>query len=329
MPRSATRCSADANAFGTDISDLYNGDGEFTFRGSCNTADHITYTRDDIDDPNTPAAVVGALRAPDSAETDGVIGKLSLSWTPDDNTLLYVTWSEGFRPGLLNRPGGAAGPNGFIVPFDLDTDDVINYEAGWKLDLLDRTLRFNGSIFYVEVEDLQTTIFDPSIVNLFFSDNAADAEIFGIEGNFVWNATDNLTVSGAFSFLDTEITKVLTPTNDVRKGDDLAFAPEFQGNLRARYHWYLDSGMTMHVMPHVSYSSESQSDVITINNAEVDSWVLVGATFGLSRDNWSAELFVDNLFDEEAEISSSFVFDRFRPTMARPQTVGLRISFDL
>ena len=318
----------DANAFGTDISDLYNGDGEFTFRGSCDAAQRITYTRDDIDDPATPAAVVGALRAPDAAETDGVIGKLSLSWTPDDNTLLYATWSEGFRPGLLNRPGGAAGPNGYTVPFALDTDDVVNIEAGWKLDLLDRTVRFNGSIFYIEIENLQTTIFDPSIVNLFFSDNAADAEILGIEGDFIWAATDNLTVSGAFSVLDSEITKVNTPTEDVRKGDELAFAPAFQANIRARYNWYLDSGMTMHVMPHLSYSSSAQSDVVVINNSEMDSWLLAGITMGVAKDTWSAELFVDNLFDEEAELSRSFVFDRERVSYARPQTVGLRVSFD-
>jgi outer membrane receptor protein involved in Fe transport len=137
-----------------------------------------------------------------------------------------------------------------------------------------------------------------------------------------------LTVSGAFSILDTEITKVLTPTNDVRKGDELAYAPSFQGNLRARYEWYLDSGMALHVMPHVSYSSTSQSDVVAINNSEIDSWLLAGLTFGVSKDEWSAEVFVDNMFDEQAELSRSFVFDRERVTYARPQTVGLRFSYD-
>ncbi len=320
--------SADVNAFGTDISDLYNGDGQFTFRGSCDPADQITYTVDDINDPATPAAVVGALNAPDSAQTDGVIGKFNLSWTPNDNTLLYATWSEGFRPGLLNRPGGASGPNGYTVPFALQTDDVVNFEAGWKLDLLDRSLRFNGSVFFVQIDNLQTTIFDPSIVNLFFSDNAADAEIRGIEGDFIWNASANLTLSGAFSVLDTEITQVNTPTNDVRKADELAYAPNFQGNLRARYQWYLNSGLAVHLMPHVSFSSEAQSDVIAINNSEIDSWFLAGLTLGVSKDEWSAELFVDNLFDKRAELSRNFVFDRERVTYARPQTIGLRFSFD-
>ncbi len=319
---------ADVNAFGTDISDLYNGDGFFTFRGSCDPANHIRYSVDDIDDPSTPAAVVGALRAPDKAELDGVIGKFSLAWTPNDDSLYYFTWSEGFRPGLLNRPGGAAGPNGYTVPYDLDSDDVVNMEIGWKLDLADRTVRLNGSVFFADIEDLQTTIFDPSIVNLFFSDNAADAEILGLEADFVWAATDNLTISGAVSFLDTEITAVNTPTSDVVKGDELAFAPDFQGNLRARYDWYLDSGIEMHVMPHISWSSESQSDVITINNTEVDSWVMAGLSVGAAKDEWTATLYVDNLFDEEVELARSFVFDRARISYARPLTVGLRVTFD-
>jgi len=44
-------------------------------------------------------------------------------------------------------------------------------------------VRFNGSVFFVEIESMQTTIFDPSISNLFFSDNAADAEVMGFEGD--------------------------------------------------------------------------------------------------------------------------------------------------
>ena len=176
---------------------------------------------------------------------------------------------------------------------------------------------------------MQTTIFDPSIVNLFFSDNAADAEITGLEADFIWNASENLTISGAVSFLDTEITSVNTPTSDVVKGDELAFAPDFQGNLRARYEIFLDSGRIFHIMPHIAFSSESQSDVITINNTEVDSWFMAGISLGLSKDNWSGEIYIDNLLDDEIELSRNFVFDQNRVSYARPRTIGLRVSFDL
>lgn len=318
----------DVNAFGTDISDLYNDDGQITFRGTCDPAQQITYTMDTID--QAPDQVAAALRsAPDVAATDGVIGKASLSWRPNADQLWFATISEGFRPGLLNRPGGASGPGDYRVPFALDTDNVTNYEVGWKLDLA-QSLRVNGSLFFVEIDDLQTTIFDPSITNLFFSDNAANAEIWGLEGNVTWApaALPGLTVTGAFSFLDTEITEVLTPTEDVRQGDELAYAPNFQGNLRARYGWDLDNGMRAHVMPHVSYSDSAFTDIITINRMELDSWMMLGVTAGVSTASWTAELFVDNLTDEAAELTGSFVADRERVMLARPLTAGFRVSYD-
>ena len=320
--------AADKNAYGTNISDLYDGDGQFTYILSCNTDNHVTYTAATVD-ADTPAAVVGALQAPDVAKAEGNIGKVTLAYAPNDDAMLYVTWSEGFRAGLLNRPGGAAGPNGYTVPFALRPDTVTNSELGWKLNLLDNTMRFNGNVFSVQIQDLQTTIFDPSITNLFFSDNAANAEILGIEGDVVWNMTERLTLAGAFSALDTQITKVLTPTKDLKKGDNLAFAPSFQGNLRARYQWSNSNGSEMHVMPYISYSASSSSDVITINRAELESWTLAGLTAGMARNNWSAEVYVDNVFNEKAQLSSSFVYDRNRVSYARPMTVGVRLSLDL
>ncbi|MEL6258379.1 MAG: TonB-dependent receptor, partial [Pseudomonadota bacterium] len=279
---------------------------------------------------STQFAPDNTVGAPDSAQTDGVIFKGNISWTPTDDLLFYATYSEGFRPGLLNRPGGAAGPNGFTVPFALDTDDVQNYEIGWKTQLFNNSLQLNGSAFYVDIQRLQTTIFDPSITNLFFSDNAADAEIFGVEGDFIWAplAIDGLTIAGAFSVLDTEITDVLTPTGDVIEGTGLAFAPSFQGNLRARYEWDVSSDLTAHVMPQIVYSASSFSDIIEINKVELDSYTLFGLSAGVAKDQWSFEVFAENLGDERAEISNNFVFDRERTTIVRPRTFGMRVAFD-
>jgi outer membrane receptor protein involved in Fe transport len=269
--------------------------------------------------------------ANDTASDDGIIGKVSLSWTPDDDSLYYVTWSEGFRPGILNRPGGSTNPAGtFTVPFTVDTDNVTNIELGWKTDLLDGSLRFNGSIFRIEITDMQTGILDPSIANLFFSANAADAEVIGMEGDFIWQppSVEGLSISGGFSILDTEVTEVLIPTDDVIKGDSLAFAPELQTNLQARYEWQLDSGITAHVMPHMSYSDEVYTDIITINRLKLDSWVMFGLTAGLTTDDWSAELYVDNITDERAEVSGNFNFDVQQITVSRPLTTGVRFAYN-
>jgi outer membrane receptor protein involved in Fe transport len=309
-------------------------DIEVDFEGSANSSFFNKGVDDDaqafgtnISAQYAPDNTVGA---PDKAVADGTIFKATVDWRPIPGHMYYFTLSEGFRPGLLNRPGGAAGPNNFTVPFELETDDVTNVEVGLKSDFFDSTFRLNAALFFVDIERLQTTIFDPSITNLFFSDNAADAEVTGFEGDFSWLPafSDRLTVSGSFSFLDTEITKVITPTNDVRAGDELAFAPEFQGTLRARYEWDVRSGWTAHVMPMVSWSSESFSDVIVINRDKIDSWTMWGLTAGVANDKWSFELFGNNLSDERAEMARNFVFDRQRVTYAPPRTIGVRATLN-
>ncbi|MEE3236963.1 MAG: TonB-dependent receptor [Pseudomonadota bacterium] len=272
-----------------------------------------------------------SVGAPDKAATDGTIFKVTAAYRPSEDQMWYGTISEGFRAGLLNRPGGKTNPAGtFTVPFELDTDNVTNFELGTKSMLADGTLRINAAAFFVDVENLQTTIFDTSITNLFFSDNAANAEITGFEGDFIWlpDFSDGLTVSGAFSMLNTEITEVMTPTNDLRAGDELAFAPGFQGVLRARYEWdWGTSGMVAHVMPSISWSSESYSDVITINRDRIDSWSMLNVSAGVSAETWNVELFVHNLTDERAEVSRNFVFDRTTVTYAQPLTIGVRAGF--
>ena len=263
---------------------------------------------------------------PDKAKTDGVIGKVTYSWNPSEDVMYYATWSEGFRPGLLNRPVGRTSPDGsYTVPPAIDSDEITNYEFGWKTILKDGQLRFNGSVFMVDVAGLQTTVFDPSIVNLFFSDNAADAEIKGVEGDFTYYTNkEGLTVAGAFSVLDTKITKKLVPTNDVIVGTDLAFAPKFQGNLRVKQERPLTNGMMSHILVQYTFSDKSYSDVMEVNKAQQDSYSVLDLRVGISNDDWNAELYIDNVTDKRAAISNTFVFDRQRISYIRPMTIGIR-----
>jgi len=265
---------------------------------------------------------------PDTAKSDGVIGKATYSWNPSEDIMYYVTWSEGFRPGLLNRPVGSSNAAGtYSVKAEVKSDEVTNFEFGWKALLADGQLRFNGSAFIVDVTGLQSTIFDPSIVNLFFSDNAADAEIMGLEGDFIYYPNlDGWVYSGAFSLLSTEITKSLVPTSDVTVGSDLAFAPGLQGNLSARKEWAMSSGNSGHFQAQLSWSDDSYSDIMNPNKAVQDSYSFINMRAGISNEDWLAELYIDNITDERAEINNTFTFDKQRVGIIRPTTVGFRFK---
>jgi outer membrane receptor protein involved in Fe transport len=56
---------------------------------------------------------------------------------------------------------------------------------------------------------------------------------------------------------------------------------------------------------------------------------MAGISAGISQDQWTAELYVDNLTNEQAQLSGNAIFNRDRIVIARPQTIGLRFSFDM
>ena len=317
----------------SDTSELSVGarwyDIEVDFEGSANSSFYNGFGNPDTQQfgSNLSAqyAPGNANGYPDTAQTDCVIGKVTYSWNKSEDTMLYVTMSEGFRPGLLNRPVGSSSPDGsYTVKPSIESDEITNYEFGWKAVLQDGALRFNGSVFMVDVSGLQSTIFDPSIVNLFFSDNAADAEIKGVEGDILYYTDSGLILSGAFSILNTEITKSLVPTADVVVGSHLAFAPGFQANFSARKEWGTSMGNTGHWQAQFNHSRASDSDIMEPNRATQASYFLANIRAGVSNDSWTAEMYIDNVFDERAEISNTFVFDRQRVAVIRPLNLGFR-----
>jgi hypothetical protein len=180
----------------------------------------------------------------------------------------------------------------------------------------------------VDIAGLQTSILDPSITNLFFSDNAADAEILGLEGDFIYITENDLMLSGAFSILDTELTKRLALTNDIVEGSELAFAPGYQANVTARKEWGLSSGNTAHWQGQVTVSDDSFSDIMEPNRAVNSGYALANFRAGVSNDSWVAEMYIDNLTDKRAEISNTFIFDRERVMIVRPRTLGLRLKYN-
>ena len=137
---------------------------------------------------------------------------------------------------------------------------------------------------------------------------------------------DGLSIAGAFSFLDTEITKSLVPTNDVIVGKPLAFAPEMQGNLRVRQEWGMSGGNVGHLQAQLNWSDDSDSDIMEPNRASQDSYSLLNIRAGITAEDYMVELYVDNVTDERAEISNTFVFDRQRLAVNRPTTIGLRVK---
>ncbi|WP_148235224.1 TonB-dependent receptor [Parvularcula bermudensis] len=299
------------------------------FEGSSNFADGI-FQGSENTDRGRDYDVSGG-HTPEPLETDGTVFKANVSWTPRPDTLIYGTYSEGFRPGGFNRGGGLASINPAFptVETTYDTDEVTNYEFGWKAELFDNSLRWNGAVYFVETSDLQVSRFDPENVSILtFIENAADAEIFGTEGDLTWAATPELTLFGAYSYNDTELTAVNAEVIELAPvGSELPLVPELQLTSRARYELPLGT-YNAYAQMGIQYASESFSSLADEIREEQEAYTTADLAFGAGKDGWNAELFVENLTDERAELFINEQDDIRRITTNRPRTIGLRMSYN-
>ena len=125
--------------------------------------------------------------------------KVSLSYSPTDDLMVYGTFASGFRSGGFNASGA-------LLTDSYEGETLDSYELGLKWTGLEGRLRTNLAAFYQDYEDAQQFAFDGNIfVQSLY--NIPESEITGVEGSFDWLLTDNLVLSGGFGLMDSEITE--------------------------------------------------------------------------------------------------------------------------
>ena len=312
-------------------------DMEIDFEGSSNFGDGIFQGS-----PETNGVVnkdrgrdydISGGHTTEPLELDDVIIKFTANYQFNDDLLLYGTYSEGFRPGGWNRGGGipATNPEYPTVGSTYESDDVQNYELGWKMTLMGGSMMFNCSSYYVDWTYIKVTRFDPQFVSILtFVENSADATIQGAEGDIIYKPNENLTLFGAFSVNSTELKSVYGKAVELAPvGSQLPLTPSHQISLRARYDWFMDNGWNAYVQGAIQTAASSYSSVVAVKRVEQDSYTLLDASVGAVKDSWKVELFAENLSDERAELFINDQDDTMRVATNRPFTLSLRVSYDL
>jgi outer membrane receptor protein involved in Fe transport len=301
------------------------------------------------------------------ATYNGFIFKGNVTYKLDEGSLIYATFSQGFRPGGFNRkPCNVVSPACNSLK-QYAPDKVNNYEIGGKFALLDRTLQVNVAAYQIDWTNIQQTVFDQNISNQTFTANFSDGRIKGVEGDVTWRATSELTFNSAFSFNDSELTAYRRTTTILNPlGSSLALSPKFQGNMRLRYETELSSGLRPFISAGVHYVGSSISSVfnnvdlklpgsnasqgyvaqlpITYNgklirpgdvvaplggSQDQASYTTFNMSFGASKDEWGIEAFVENLTNQRPELFKSGNDGELRITTSRPFTAGLRFSYKM
>jgi iron complex outermembrane receptor protein len=140
----------------------------------------------------SPAAISATGLERDTSE---VTWSLTPKWRVTDDAMLFATAAHGFKSGGFNTGFGRLP----IAQREFGDEDIMHYEAGAKLDLLDGRMRLAASAFLTEFEDYQDAAF---VGAQFTVGNAEKAELRGAELEGSWRLTQRLTTDFAVSYAD-------------------------------------------------------------------------------------------------------------------------------
>ncbi len=243
-----------------------------------------------------------------------------------DDFMGYINFADGAKAGgfdtmyegpitatpLGSSPGPSAG-----TPEDTQFEDeqVTAYEIGFKSDWDD--MRLNVAVFYGTYDDLQTSMFNGSIG--FNVGNAGKSKQKGVDVEFIWQATDDLSITANAEYLDfhyDEFQGAACSLTEIYKGemgadgkcdwsgDSLAWIPEIKALVAAEHLSEVFSNYEMSNLLSVSYKSEHTIDSSNEQNLMQDGYALVDYRLKLTnlKSDWHVALTVNNLFDEDYEI---------------------------
>jgi iron complex outermembrane receptor protein len=304
-----------------------------TLGGEVITADNGK-VKDDKEWSKWTPTITNSFNLPDEYLQDTVL----------DSTLLYFTYSKGFKSGGFEMKG--------LEVTEFEPESVTNYEVGLKIDALDQRIRFNTAFYYMDYDDIQIRITEQgrSFADiLLFIDNAGAATIQGFEmeltalplPNVILNATTSYTDASYDEFIASDVdTSAIPPVQSVidRSDENFAAIPELTYSLSAMVilpsaigdfaprlsMYYRDSFFTG--LDATAWEPEFR-DLATID--DVTLWNFrVGFTPN-NKDTIQLWLFVNNLTDEnyfQGGFSNTESLGAGSFVLGSPRTYGLEAS---
>lgn len=273
-------------------------------------------------DHNIP---LGELPTSATQRSDTINPRFALDYAITDDVLLFASAARGTKPAGFGTAQMAVPQNTKI-----DQEKLWGYELGAKTAWLDNTVQANVSLFWNDYTDRQVgvTVRDPvtgwasaGVVN------AAKAETKGVELDMIWQPIDPLSISAAYAYTNAEwnefkyadIRRQETVNNDplnpapvdIREKDraicgnaegdcsgaEIAGIPEHAGSMVINWTSALSGDIEWFINT-IGTFEDKRTVSDQVNTAEIDSRLIFDAQIGIQTETWSAQLYVDNVLDD-------------------------------
>lgn len=274
--------------------------------------------------------------------------RFSARYALNDNANIYASVAKGTKPGGFNL--GQVRDD--LRPFG--QEQIWTYELGTKASLLDRRLSLEAALYYSDWRDVQVTTicygtaspFGPeaecptaTAVSLNYIINADQATVKGAELALEARATDALTIGMRYAYTDSQFEDFLardvfpapaSPVNRQFGGNRMPLVAKHSLSADVRYEQEIASAT---VFTELSGRYRSSRFSRFDNRVEIDSKTVMDARVGMKLTDWTATVFVDNVFDDLTPDFTRYYgnFSPSRPNgeyIAAPagRAFGLRVS---
>lgn len=220
-------------------------------------------------------------------------------------------------------------------------ENVMDVESGFKVELLDNTMRINGALFYSQSDDQQRFLneYDPVVNSVTqYVINAGESHAYGAEFELTWLLWEGMTLTSTAAFLETKYDQYtlpeslsFDPTTTVLVDHSEEHAPQApektfslaatqildiaigEVELHADYYWVDETWFQdTTVRPGDSASFQAQQLEEKKWNS-IPSYGLVNAqaTLRLNEANWEFTLWGKNLADKEYYVGVANFYTAF------------------
>jgi len=261
-------------------------------------------------------------------------GNFGLNYTLSDNTLLYASYSNGFKSGGFN--GEVINNATHFTDEGLFEAETVNaLEAGVKLSR--ETFGFNLAGFYQFYDNPQARIFVPfstgdggSFTSNSLS-NLDEATSFGLEADVTWSPLDGLDLFASLNLLDTEINQNENPNvpqnAEIFDGNPLPFASDVSTVFSARYEWALSDKMNASVQGNGKYQSAFYLDAEGLEERRQSGYEIIDASATLHFNNGiDLGVWGRNLSDSNYA-TSGFGFIGYNIFLGAPRSYGVSLKY--
>ena len=257
--------------------------------------------------------------------------RVGLEYKPNDDLLVYASYSKGFKSGGFN---GRPSPNptgGFNQIQPYDPERLKAYELGVKSDWLDKKLRVNAAAFYSIYDGIQLLVLDPT-TGFFNTQNAGKSSIWGFEIETSFRPVRAITLYANLGYVHDQYKSINPLALGIDKSDRLPVTPRWTAAVGGNYRVELGNAGSVDLRADLSYRSKvwygaannplEQEDPISLLNLRA-AWTDASDRFTVAAfgTNVTNKRYYSNAQDVRVALGVAFA------QVAPPGEYGVKLGF--